>query len=161
MKLMQTLRVEGCRVNFGFLDRSRYSFIQVAPRLSSRGWIDPFPDPVFLSQSGSSGNRTRTLWICSQELWPLDHRGCAVKKKMRIVICKIWGFHGGDFLTRATRRNISDSHMIAQVIPQYTNERLYTFLLFVYSWVTYRCCKQRILPDCISHVTWWLAKNKN
>jgi hypothetical protein len=26
-------------------------------------------------KSGSAVNRTRNLWICSQELWPLDHRG--------------------------------------------------------------------------------------
>jgi hypothetical protein len=58
---------------FGFLDRSRYFFIQIAPQLSSRGWVDPIPDPLLLRKSGSAGNRTRDLWICSQELWPLDH----------------------------------------------------------------------------------------
>jgi hypothetical protein len=41
-------------VNLGFLDRSRYFSIQVAPQLSSRGWVDPVPDPLLL--------------------WPLDHR---------------------------------------------------------------------------------------
>jgi hypothetical protein len=30
----------------------------------------PVPDPLLLRKSGSSGNRTRDLWICSQEL---DH----------------------------------------------------------------------------------------
>jgi hypothetical protein len=30
---------------------------------------------VFLRKSGSPGNRTLGLWICNQELWPLDHRG--------------------------------------------------------------------------------------
>jgi hypothetical protein len=78
-KLVQTLANRGCRVvsavNFGFLDRGRYFSIQVAPQLSSRGWVDPVPDPLLLRKSGSSGNRTRNLWICSQELWPLDHRG--------------------------------------------------------------------------------------
>jgi hypothetical protein len=58
-----------------FLDRSRYSIFQVAPQLSSRGWVDPVPDPLLLRKSGSPGNRTRVLWICSQKLWPLDHRG--------------------------------------------------------------------------------------
>jgi hypothetical protein len=38
--------------------------------------VDPIPDPILLRKSGSAGNRTRDLWICSQELWPLDHRGC-------------------------------------------------------------------------------------
>jgi hypothetical protein len=56
-------------VNLSFLDWSRYSFIQVAPQLSSRGWVDPVPDLLLLR------SRTRDLWICSQKLWPLDHRG--------------------------------------------------------------------------------------
>jgi hypothetical protein len=28
-----------------------------------------------LIKSGRAENRTQNLWICSQELWPLDHRG--------------------------------------------------------------------------------------
>jgi hypothetical protein len=62
-------------VNFGFLDRSHYISIQVAPQLSSQGWGDPVPDPLLLKKSASAGDRTRDLRICSQELWPLDHRG--------------------------------------------------------------------------------------
>jgi hypothetical protein len=60
--------------NLAFLGRSRYYFFQVAPQLYSRDWVDPVPDPLF-KRSGSAGNITRDLWICSQELWPLDHRG--------------------------------------------------------------------------------------
>jgi hypothetical protein len=67
----------------GFLDRSRYYFFQVAPQLYSRGSVDPVPDPLLLRKSGSPGNRTRYLWNCSQELWPLDHRGG--------VDCNMWG----------------------------------------------------------------------
>jgi hypothetical protein len=37
--------------------------------------VDPVPDPLLLTKSGNAGNRTRNLWICSQELRPLDHRG--------------------------------------------------------------------------------------
>jgi len=37
--------------------------------------VDPVPDPLLLKKSGSAGNRTRDLCICSQKLWPLDHRG--------------------------------------------------------------------------------------
>jgi len=33
------------------------------------------PDPLLLRKSGSAGDRTRDLCICSQKLWPLDHRG--------------------------------------------------------------------------------------
>ena len=36
--------------------------------------MDPVPDPLLLRKSGSAGNRTRDLCICSQTLWPLDHR---------------------------------------------------------------------------------------
>jgi hypothetical protein len=52
----------------GFLEWSRYYFLQVAPQLYSRGWIDPVPDPLLLRKSGSAANRTQDLWICSQEL---------------------------------------------------------------------------------------------
>jgi hypothetical protein len=80
----QLLRIEGVEwsaqriptaVDFGFLDRSLYFSIQVASQLSSRGWVVPVPDPLLLRKSGRAGNRTRNLRICSQELWPLDHRG--------------------------------------------------------------------------------------
>ena len=37
--------------------------------------MGPVPDPLLLRKSGSAGNRTRDLCICSQKLWPLDHRG--------------------------------------------------------------------------------------
>ena len=37
--------------------------------------MDPVPDPLLLRKSGSAGDRTRDLCICSQKLWPLDHRG--------------------------------------------------------------------------------------
>jgi hypothetical protein len=58
----------------GFLDRRRYFFFQIAPQLYSRDWVDPVPDPL-LRKSGSAGNRTRNLWICNQEHWPLNQRG--------------------------------------------------------------------------------------
>jgi hypothetical protein len=61
--------------NLGFFDRNRYFFIQVALQLTSRGWGNPVPDPLLLRKSGRAGNRTRDLWICSQKLWPVDHRG--------------------------------------------------------------------------------------
>jgi hypothetical protein len=83
-KLVPTFADRGCHVVsvtdppdhiFGFLDRSGYFFFQVAPQLYSRGWVGPVPDPLLLRKCGSAGNRTRDLGICSQELWPLDHRG--------------------------------------------------------------------------------------
>jgi hypothetical protein len=57
------------------VSRGSHYFFEIALQLSSWGWVDPVPDPLLLRKCGSAGNRTRTLWICSQELWPLDHRG--------------------------------------------------------------------------------------
>jgi hypothetical protein len=69
-KLVPTLADRGYRVvsatippqsfNLRFLDRSRY-YREIAPQLSSRGWVDPVPDPLLLrKKSGSAGNRTQT-----------------------------------------------------------------------------------------------------
>jgi hypothetical protein len=83
-EVVPTFEDRGCRVvsatdptvvNLGFLNRSGYFSFQVAPQLPSRGWVDPVSDPLLLRKSGSAGNRTRDLWICSQKFWPLDHRG--------------------------------------------------------------------------------------
>jgi hypothetical protein len=80
----QILQIEGCRVvstvdpPWSLISFSRPEpllFFQVAPHLCSRGWVDPVPDPLLCRKSGSTGNRTGDLWVCSQELWPLDHRG--------------------------------------------------------------------------------------
>jgi hypothetical protein len=61
-------------VNLDFLDRRSYYFFQVALQLSSRGWVDPVPNPLYLTKWGSAGNRNRDLWNCSEVLWPIDHR---------------------------------------------------------------------------------------
>jgi hypothetical protein len=54
-EVVPTFADRGCRVSaqripavviLNFLDRSRYFFFQVAPQLSSRGWVDPVPDPA-------------------------------------------------------------------------------------------------------------------
>jgi hypothetical protein len=37
--------------------------------------VDAITDSLLLRKSGSAGNRSRDLWICSQELSPLDDRG--------------------------------------------------------------------------------------
>jgi hypothetical protein len=83
-KLVPTSEDRGCCMasatdphsrNLAFLYRNRYYSFQVARHLYSRGWVDPIPDPLFLGKSGSARNRIQDLWICSQELWPLYHRG--------------------------------------------------------------------------------------
>jgi hypothetical protein len=83
-KLVPTFADRECRVVsatdshgriLGFLDRSRYFPTHVAPQWSSRGWVDSVPEPLLHRKSGSARNRTRDIYICSQEHWPLDHRG--------------------------------------------------------------------------------------
>jgi hypothetical protein len=37
--------------------------------------VDLVPGPLLLRKSGSVGNRTRLLWICSQEICSLNYRG--------------------------------------------------------------------------------------
>jgi hypothetical protein len=70
-----------------FLDWSHYFFFQVAPQLYSRGWVDPVPDPLLLRKSGIARNQTQDLWICSQELWPLDHRGGHILADNKYNVC--------------------------------------------------------------------------
>jgi hypothetical protein len=56
--------------------------------------VDPVPDPLLLRKCGRAGNRTRDLWICSQKLWPLDHRGSqrivTISFYYTLMICLIW-----------------------------------------------------------------------
>jgi len=53
--------------------------------------VDPVPDPLLLRKSGSAGDRTRDLCICSQKLWPLDHRG-GLKSTKGAEICVLTYF---------------------------------------------------------------------
>jgi hypothetical protein len=58
---------------------------QVAPHLSPRGWVDPVPDPLLLKKNSSAGNQTQDLCSCSQEPWPLEHRGGLYKDMDSII----------------------------------------------------------------------------
>jgi hypothetical protein len=62
-------------VNLSFLDRSRYFSFEQLLIYPHKGWVDPVPDQLLLRKSGSVGYRTRDLGVCSQDVWPLDHRG--------------------------------------------------------------------------------------
>jgi hypothetical protein len=82
-RLSPTFANRGCHMvrvtyayghSLGFLDQSRYFLFQVA-QLSSRGWVDPVPDPLLLRKSGSTRNRTRTSGSVARNSWPLDHIG--------------------------------------------------------------------------------------
>jgi hypothetical protein len=54
-----------CQRNGSLRLYSRFSrpepllFLQAAPQLYSRGWVDPVREPLVLRKSGSAGNRTR------------------------------------------------------------------------------------------------------
>jgi hypothetical protein len=72
-------------VNLGFLDRSRYFFFQVAPHFSSRGWVEPVPDPLLFRKSGSAWNRTGGLWICTQEFW--SQEVCVKYRVFKLKTC--------------------------------------------------------------------------
>jgi hypothetical protein len=75
--------------NLAFLDRSRYSFFQLAPQQYSGGWVDPVPNPLLLRKSGSTGNRTR-VWIRQlkesekQKLLKFAAKGIMPEKILRI-----------------------------------------------------------------------------
>jgi hypothetical protein len=62
-------------VNLSFLDRSRYFPFKWLLIYPQKGWVDPVPDVLLLRKSGSVGNRTRHLWICSQGFCSLDQKG--------------------------------------------------------------------------------------
>jgi hypothetical protein len=59
----------------GCLNQGCYFFFQVASKLYSRGWVDPVSDPLLLRKIWWLRESNPDLWICSQELWTLDHRG--------------------------------------------------------------------------------------
>ena len=50
-------------LNFSFLNRILLLLNQVASQLSSRGWVDPVPDPILPEKFlGTAGNRIRNLF---------------------------------------------------------------------------------------------------
>jgi hypothetical protein len=84
----QLLRIEGVawsaqRIptadNLDFLDPEPLHFHSSS---SSVIWVYPVTESLFLRKSVSVGNRTRDLWICSQELWPIDHRDGLLNNKL-------------------------------------------------------------------------------
>jgi hypothetical protein len=79
-------------VNLSFLYRSRYFFFQGVPHLCSWGWVDSVPDPLLLRKSGRDRYLTHNLYVCSQEFWPLDHRGglssCPANNKCSLM--SVW-----------------------------------------------------------------------
>jgi hypothetical protein len=71
-------------VYLSFLDRSRYFFLISSSFMLTR-LSGPVPDPLLLRKSGSAGNGTRDLCICSQELWTRDHRSFQARTYLFII----------------------------------------------------------------------------
>jgi hypothetical protein len=76
-EVVPTLRIDGVAwsaqristaVNLDFLDPEPLLFHSSSSSVILTSLSDPVPDPLLLRKSGSAGNRTRYLWICSQEL---------------------------------------------------------------------------------------------
>jgi hypothetical protein len=83
-------------VNLGFLDRSRYFLFQVAPQLSSRGWVDPVPDPLLLRNveapgiepkaSGSVARNSDHWTIETVRIWTRRVGNCCLVSPGRLLI---------------------------------------------------------------------------
>jgi hypothetical protein len=77
----QLLRIEGAtwsawrtlRPYTRFSRQEPLLFYQAADQLYSRGWVDPVPDPLLFFWQCRESNPS--FPICTQKLWPLDHRG--------------------------------------------------------------------------------------
>jgi hypothetical protein len=80
--------------NLGFIDRSRYFFILIAPQSYPRGWVDPVPGPLLLRKSCSAGNRTRASGSVARNS---DHW---TKEAVYFLLHNIYKF--SSYLTRNT-----------------------------------------------------------
>jgi hypothetical protein len=59
----------------GFLDRSRYFFLSSSSSIIPMRLSRPHSRPTTSQKLWYRRQLNPDLWICSQELWPLDHRG--------------------------------------------------------------------------------------
>jgi hypothetical protein len=86
---MSRVRATDIHGNYSRFSKSEpLLFIQVAPQLSSGGWMVPIPDPPLPRKSGRAGNRTRDLWICNNDLWLVENRG-GQETPIYLFICLI------------------------------------------------------------------------
>jgi hypothetical protein len=77
-------------VNFGFRDRSRY-FLEIAPQLSSRGWVYSVPDPLLLRKKNlvAPGFEPGSLDKYPGTLTTRPHRRSIWNVKCLILYCSI------------------------------------------------------------------------
>jgi hypothetical protein len=127
----------------GFLDRSRYYFLQVAPQLYSRGWVDPVPDPLLFC---STRNRTRDLQICGKELWPLDHRGGLPQNATTRKLESTWIPN-----SISTSISILSSSLCIDspncVLLQVSGPKFWAYLPFSHTWCTSVSCISISVPS--------------
>jgi hypothetical protein len=58
----------------------------------TRAQWNSFQTQFYTENLVAPGNRTRDLWVCSQKLWPLDHRGGTKLKTRSCFILKVIAF---------------------------------------------------------------------
>jgi hypothetical protein len=89
-------------INLCFLHRTRYFFIQVAPQLSSRGWVDHVPDAIPWNKKNNSNGagcvRLRSAWESSAvtntfemftSVWP--HALIPVRCICHVILTSVYG----------------------------------------------------------------------
>jgi hypothetical protein len=148
-KLVPAFADRGCHVvsvanlhsrNFDFIDRSRYYFFQVAPQMSSRGWVDPVPDPLLLRKSSSAGNRTRNPCICVQKLTTRPQGRSQIWdtlgiKPLRIIIhAQIWTFLSGEKERERKKRGLFPSHYRTELLSHLHEYKTRTYTKIDYVW---------------------------
>jgi hypothetical protein len=82
-------------INLSFLDWSRHFFFQVAPHLSSRGWVDPSQSRCYSENLVVPGIKPGTLGSAARD-WPVDHRGspcCTYVQKNNKTIRSSWSVY--------------------------------------------------------------------
>jgi hypothetical protein len=56
--------------------------------------VDPVPNPLLLRKSGSAGNRTQSLWICSGQISPekflsdMPHKVATIQHSVVLYVTK-------------------------------------------------------------------------
>jgi hypothetical protein len=143
-----TFADRGCRVVsttdphsriFGFIDPEPLLFHSSSCSLILTRLSGPRPDPLLLTKSDNAGNRTRVLWICSQEFWPLDHRG---GRRTQIIYykCGYWQLYlrlCTNSAARLCKSKYTISHTnylgwksISTDVKYYTLKYVYRFAIF-------------------------------
>jgi hypothetical protein len=86
--------------------------------------VDPLLDPLIFKTFGRVGTRTPDLWVCSQELWPLDHRSrrIYIHTYIYIYIC-LYRFRiyedSDEYFARVWRGRLCVSQKCISTVPKW------------------------------------------